>query len=167
MTVAMIAALSENNVIGRDNALPWHLPADLKRFKRLTTGHPIIMGRKTWESIGRPLPGRRSIVISRTAGFHPDGATVVPSIEAALAALPEAGLVFVIGGQRVFEAALPLTDRLELTRVHAALPGDAFFPPIDFSEWNLTAEAHHPADQHHAFAFSFLTYDRARARHPS
>lgn len=162
MRITLIAAVSENGVIGRGNALPWHLPADLRRFKRLTTGHAVVMGRKTWESIRRPLPNRRNIVISSSAGFHPTGATVVPSFDAAVEAVRDLTELFAIGGSRVFEAALPLSDRLELTRVHARVPGDAFFPELDLSEWNLVAEEHHPADEEHAYPFSFLTYDRRR-----
>jgi dihydrofolate reductase len=162
MRVTLIAAVSENGVIGRGNALPWHLPADLQRFKRLTTGHAVVMGRKTWESIRRPLPHRRNIVISSAPGFQPTGATVVRSLPAAIEAARDLAEVFAIGGSRVFEAALPLTDRLELTRVHAQVPGDVFFPKIDFSEWKLVAEERHPADGDHAYPFSFLTYDRRR-----
>ncbi len=161
MMVIVVAAVSENGIIGRSNALPWHLPADLRRFKQLTTGQTVVMGRKTWESIGQPLPNRRSIVISRTPGFRPEGAEVVPDFSAALLA-SRTGDLFVIGGSRVFEAALPLADRLELTRVHASVPGDAHFPAVDLSEWKLVAEARHPADDRHAHPFSFLTYDRRR-----
>ena len=162
MRVTLIAAVSENGVIGRGNALPWHLPADLQRFKRLTTGHAVVMGRKTWESIRRPLPHRRNIVISSSPGFQPEGATVVPDFPAAIRAARDLTEIFAIGGSRVFEAALPLTDRLELTRVHAQVPGDAFFPKLDLSEWKLVAEERHPADEQHAFPFSFLSYDRRR-----
>jgi len=162
MRVTLIAAVSENGVIGRGNALPWHLPADLQRFKRLTTGHAVVMGRKTWESIRRPLPHRRNIVISGSPGFQPAGAVVVPSFAAAMDAARDLTELFAIGGSRVFEAALPLTDRLELTRVHAQVPGDAYFPKVDLSEWKLIAEDRHPADEQHAYPFSFLTYDRRR-----
>jgi dihydrofolate reductase len=162
MRITLIAAVSENGVIGRGNALPWHLPADLQRFKRLTTGHAVVMGRKTWESIRRPLPNRRNIVISSTAGLHPPGATVVPTFGAAVEAARDLSQLFAIGGSRVFEAALPLTDRLELTRVHAQVPGDAFFPKLDLSEWKLVAEERHDADEQHTYPFSFLTYDRRR-----
>lgn len=162
MRITLIAAVSENGVIGRGNALPWHLPADLQRFKRLTTGHGVVMGRKTWESIRRPLPHRRNIVISGSPGFQPAGAMVVPSFGAAIDAARDLTELFAIGGSRVFEAALPLTDRLELTRVHAQVPGDAYFPKVDLSEWKLVAEDRHPADEQHAYPFSFLTYDRRR-----
>ena len=162
MRITLIAAVSDNGVIGRGNALPWHLPADLQRFKRLTTGHGVVMGRKTWESIRRPLPHRRNIVISGSPGFRPEGATVVPDFRAAVEAARDLAEVFAIGGSRVFEAALPLTDRLELTRVHGQVPGDAFFPKLDLSEWKLVAEERHPADDQHAYPFTFLTYDRRR-----
>ena len=162
MRITLIAAVSENGVIGRGNALPWHLPADLQRFKRLTTGHAVVMGRKTWESIRRPLPNRRNIVISSSSGHHSTGATVVPSFRAAVNAARDLTELFAIGGSRVFEAALPLADRLELTRVHASLPGDTFFPKMDLSEWKLVAEERHEADEQHAYPFSFLTYDRRR-----
>jgi dihydrofolate reductase len=160
MRITLIAAVSENGVIGRGNALPWHLPADLQRFKRLTSGHAVIMGRKTWASIHRPHPNRRNIVVSGSPGFHPAGATAVPSIPAAIAAARDLAEVFIIGGSRVFEAALPLADRLELTRVHGEVTGDVSFPKLDLSEWKLVAEEHHPADERHAYPFSFLTYNR-------
>lgn len=162
MRITLIAAVSENGVIGRGNALPWHLPADLQRFKQLTLGHAVVMGRKTWESIRRPLPHRRNIVLSSSPGFHPVGATVVPTFGAAIEAARDLAELFAIGGSRVFEVALPLTDRLEITRVHASVPGDAFFPKLDLSEWKLVAEERHPADEQHAHPYSFLTYDRRR-----
>ncbi len=163
MRVVIIAALSENGVIGRGNALPWHLPADLKRFKRLTSGHTVIMGRKTFESIGlRPLPDRLNIVLSRDTGLSTHGVLVVPTLDDALAHARGNPVVFVLGGGRVFEAALPFTDRMELTRVHTKVPGDAFFPKVDFSEWQQVNVEDHPADERHAYPFSFLTYDRKR-----
>jgi dihydrofolate reductase len=163
MRVIIIAALSENSVIGRGNALPWHLPADLKRFKRLTSGHTVIMGRRTFESIDlKPLPHRPTIVLSRDNALSTHGVAVVRTIEDALALARQAPEVFILGGGKVFEAALPYTDRMELTRVHATLPGDAFFPRLNLREWELVAQVDHPADEHHAYAFSFLTYDRKR-----
>ena len=160
MRVTLIAAVAENGVIGRGNGLPWHLPADLQRFKRLTTGHTIVMGRKTYQSIGKPLPHRRSIVISQSPDFHPEGVTVVAGMPQALDLAREASDVFVIGGRRVFEAALPLADRLELTRVHAEVPGDVMLPPINLTDWRLVSEKRHPSDDRHAYPFSFLTYQR-------
>lgn len=163
MKVIIVAALSENGVIGRGNALPWHLPADLKRFKQLTSGHLVVMGRKTFESIGsKPLPNRPTIVISRQEDLADRGVTVVRSLEEALILARQAPSLFVLGGARVFEEALPFTDRLELTRVHATLPGDTFFPRVNLAEWRLVSQEDHPADERHAYSFSFLTYDRTR-----
>lgn len=160
MTVVLIVAVADNRVIGRSNALPWYLPADLKHFKQLTTGHTIVMGRKTWESIGRPLPNRRSIVISGSKDFRPEGVTVVSGMEAALENAREDGEVFVIGGARVFAAAFPFADRLEITRVHAAIEGDVHFPEIDLSGWRLVNEEHHLADANNAHRYSFQTWRR-------
>ncbi len=132
MKLSIIAAMTESRVIGLNNELPWRIPEDLKRFKAVTMGHPIIMGRKTYESIGRPLPGRRNIVISQTPGFAPAGVTVVPSLNEALALCPESeGERFVIGGARVFQDALPLADRLYLTFVHNEFKGDTHFPAFE------------------------------------
>ena len=164
MTVTIIAAVAENGVIGRGNTLPWHLPDDLKRFKRLTVGHPVIMGRKTFDSIGRrPLPNRRSIVISRDPALPADGITVARDLDTALSLAGTGAQIFVIGGAEVFRAALPRADRLELTVIHADIPGDASFPAIDPAEWTLLEESHHPDDARHAHAFSFRTYQRTRA----
>ncbi|MEO8201167.1 MAG: dihydrofolate reductase [Gemmatimonadota bacterium] len=158
-----MAALSENGVIGRGNALPWHLPEDLRRFKRLTSGHTVVMGRKTYESIGsKPLPNRPTIVISSSPDLATSGVTVVPTLEQAFAEATGVSLLFILGGARVFEAALPYTDQLELTRVHATVPGDTFFPKVHYSDWQLAAQEDHPADLHHAYPFSFMTYDRKR-----
>lgn len=163
MKVVIVAAVSENGVIGRGNALPWHLPADLQRFKRLTSGHTVVMGRKTYESIGsKPLSNRPTIVISRQQDLASPEVRVVQTLTEALALARELPVLFILGGARVFEAALPFTDRLELTRVHATVPGDAFFPKVNFSEWRLVGQEDHPADHRHTFPFSFLTYDRAR-----
>lgn len=158
MTLTCIVAVSENGVIGRAGDLPWHLPEDLKRFKRLTLGHTIIMGRKTWVSIGRVLPGRRSVVLTRTAGFAPEGATVVGSLDEALAFGEDE--VFVIGGASLFAEALPRADCIHLTRVHARIEGDTFFPEEALVGFDLVEEEHHPADARHAHAFSFQTYRR-------
>ena len=162
MTVTVIAAVAENGVIGRGNTLPWHLPDDLKRFKRLTTGHAVVMGRKTFESIGRPLPNRRSIVVSRNPAWQPDGTTVARDLDSALSLAGATDQIFVIGGAEVFRAAMPKADRLELTVIHADIPGDAYFPAIDPNEWTLLEESHHPADAHHPHAFSFRSYQRTR-----
>lgn len=162
MRLTLIAAVADDRVIGRSNSLPWYLPADLRRFKRLTTGHTVIMGRKTYESMGRPLPDRRNLAISSSKDFRPAGVTVVPSMEDALKLAKDDGEVFVIGGARVFEAALPVADRLELTRVHAAIPGDVYFPPMNPADWTLVSEEKHPADDRNQYPYSFQTFDRQK-----
>ena len=137
MDVALIVAMAADRVIGRDNALPWRLPSDLKRFKALTMGCPIVMGRKTYESIGRPLPGRRNIVLSRQDGFAPAGVDVMDSLDAALAV--DAERVFVIGGAQIYAQALPRATHVFLTQVHKPVVGDARFPEVDWAQWALTA----------------------------
>ena len=160
MTLTLIAALADDRVIGRANTLPWYLPADLKRFKQLTTGHTVIMGRKTFESVGRPLPNRRNIVISSSKDFQPAGVTVVPTMEHALKLAKDDGEVFIVGGSRVFEAALPLAGRLELTRMHAAIAGDVYFPPWNPADWTLVSEEKHLADDRNQYPYSFQTFER-------
>jgi dihydrofolate reductase len=155
--------MAENRVIGREGKLPWHLPDDLQRFKKITVDHTVIMGRKTFEEIKHPLANRRTVVISRDPAFQPRGATVVPSLAEALALGATEQEVFVIGGGEIFRLALPLADRLYLTVVHAEVPGDTFFPPLDQEAWALEEEEHHPADPRHQFAFSFRRYRRIRA----
>jgi dihydrofolate reductase len=141
MKTSLIVAMSENRVIGRDNGLPWHIPEDLRFFKTVTMGKPIIMGRKTFESIGRPLPGRRNIVVSRDPGYSAKGVDVRRSLDDAIAlaagSARETGQdeIFVIGGGTIFEAALPIADRIYLTRIHARIEGDVFFPEIDPLIW--------------------------------
>lgn len=161
MTVSLILAMADNRVIGRDNELPWHLPADLRRFKEMTVGHAIVMGRKTWESIGRPLPRRRSIVVSRNPSYRAAGADVAGSLEEALRLAGDDDEVFVIGGAAVFAAALPRADRVYLTRVHAEVPGDVRCPPLGGC-WELVAEERHEADERHAHPFTFQVYERRR-----
>ena len=130
--ISLIVAMTDERVIGKNNALPWHLSEDLKRFKQITMGHPIVMGRKTFQSIGRPLPGRQNIVITRDKNFHADGVTVVHDLcEAFASATQDQSEIFVIGGAEIFAAALPLADRLYLTRIHKKIDGDVFFPPFD------------------------------------
>lgn len=159
MTVSLILAMADNRVIGRDNELPWHLPADLRRFKKLTVGHAIVMGRRTWESIGRPLPRRRSIVVSRDPSYRAPGAEVAGSLEEALDLAADDDEVFVIGGAAVFAAALPRADRLYLTRVHAEVPGDVRCPPLG-GGWQLVEEERHEADERHVYPFTFQVYER-------
>ena len=158
--MAIIVAMSANRVIGRGGALPWHISADLRRFRQLTTGHAIIMGRKTFESIGRPLPERRSIVISRNRDFRPEGVEVVASLDAALRCCQGEAEVFVIGGSSIYELALPQADRLYITQIHATIEGDTFFPPFDETEWKLAEDQPHAADEKNAFDYSFRRYER-------
>jgi dihydrofolate reductase len=155
--------MAENGVIGRENTIPWHLPADLNRFRQRTTGHHIIMGRTTFESIGRPLPGRTSIVITHTLDFDPEGAHAAPNLDNALRLAEADDEVFVIGGAQIYRLALPRADRLYLTIVHAAVPGDTYFPPFDPDDWRLVEDERHAADDRHAYPYSFRTYERRRS----
>ena len=159
--ISIIVALAENGVIGSDHRLPWHLPDDLKRFKALSLGKPIVMGRRTFESIGRPLPGRTNIVVSRRPGLAIEGTVVAQSLDAALAAAGTAPEVVIIGGAEIFRQALPRTDVIHLTRVHARVAGDVVFPDIDPGKWRETAVEHHAADERHQYAFTFVTLQRA------
>ena len=158
----MIAALDRSGAIGRGGALPWHLPADLRRFRELTTGHHVIMGRRTHESIGRALPGRTNLVLSRDAAFRAPGCEVMRDLDAALARVRAAGddEAFVIGGAEVYARALPAADRLYLTRVEAEVGGDVFFPPVEDRAWVERSREEHPADARHAHAFAFTVLDR-------
>jgi dihydrofolate reductase len=160
--LSLIVAAAENDVIGRDNQLPWHLPDDLKRFKALTMGKPMLMGRKTFESIGKPLPGRTSIVLTRSPGWKHDGVIVVQSIDEAIQRAGAAAELAVIGGTEVFRATLPRADRIYLTRVHAEIDGDATMPNIDPQVWREGAREHHPADERHAYPMTFMTLERVR-----
>jgi dihydrofolate reductase len=163
LTVALVAAVAENGTIGRAGGLPWHLPDDLQWFKQLTMGHAVVIGRRTWESVGRPLPGRRWIVLSRDPSFHPPGVETAPDLATALRRAGE-GLVFVAGGGAVYQAALPVADRLYLTAVHADVAGDTRFPAVNFDDWTLVEERFHPADPRHAHAFTIRTYQRRPTR---
>jgi dihydrofolate reductase len=160
--VAIIVAADEQGGIGLKGRLPWHLPDDLRRFKALTMGKPLVMGRKTYESIGRPLSGRHNIVISRQAGLEIAGCTVAGSLEAALAAAEAVPAVFVIGGAEIYRLALPCADVVYLTRVHASVGADTCFPELDSTQWEEASREDHPADERHAHAFSFLTFRRKR-----
>lgn len=160
MPVHLIAAVARNRVIGRDGDLPWRLPDDLRRFKQLTLGQPVLMGRKTWISLGRPLPGRENRVLTRDAGFAAEGAKVFLSLDEALAP-PESGALWVIGGGELYTQLLPRADALFLTEVDAAPEGDAWFPPLSPGEWREVSREVHPADDRHAVAFSFVEWSRA------
>lgn len=155
--ISIIVAQAENGVIGSDNRLPWHLPDDLKRFKALSLGKPIVMGRRTFESIGRPLPGRTNIVVSRQPGLAIEGTVVAQSLDAALAAAGTVPEVVIIGGAEIFRQALPRTDVIHLTRVHARIAGDVVFPDLDSGSWRETSVEHHAADERHQYAFTFVT----------
>lgn len=162
MQIHLIVAQSTNRVIGKDNQLPWRLPADLKRFKRLTMGHYMLMGRKTFESIGKPLPGRTSVVISRNPNYLKPGIIVVNTIEAALSVPRQAGAeaAFIIGGAEVFNATLPLAHRLYLTQVHEEVEGDVFFPEISPQEWQITAQIYRTASHKNPYPYTFIDYQR-------
>lgn len=162
--VSLVAAMAENRVIGREGTLPWRLPDDQRFFKRLTLDHTVIMGRKTFDEIRHPLANRRNVVISRNPDFRPTGATVVPSLDEAIALGATEREVFVIGGAEIYAAALPRADRLYLTVVHAEVEGDTYFPPFDRAAWALEWEEYHPTDERHAYPFTFRTYSRIRAR---
>lgn len=158
--VSIVVATDTTGGIGLRGSLPWHLPEDLRRFKALTMGSPVVMGRKTWDSIGRALPGRHNIVVSWRASLAIEGCTVVDSLDAALAAAGPVPEVFVIGGAEIYRLALPIADTLYLTRVHATVGADTFFPALDFAEWEELARVEHPADDRHAHAMSFVTLRR-------
>lgn len=160
MKLSIVVACSKNRVIGRGLELPWRLPNDLKRFKALTLGHPVIMGRKTFESIGRPLPDRKNIVITRQKDFCPQGVETVGSMEEALELCRLVDEVFIIGGGEIYKMALPQVNRIYLTLVDAEIDGDVFFPDWTTKGFSEVSEEFHPADEKHAFAFRFLVLDR-------
>jgi len=163
--LSMIVAVAENGVIGRNNALPWYLPNDLKYFKQTTMGKPVIMGRKTYESIGKPLPGRTNIVITRQADYQPEGVKVVSSVEAARELAESVCLIdgqeeaMIMGGAEIYTLALPHTDRLYLTEVHADVEGDAFFPEYDKSLWQEVAREDFAAEGPNPYNYSFVVYE--------
>lgn len=158
--ISLIAAAARNNVIGKGNALPWDLPDDLKHFREVTAGHAIIMGRKTFESIGRPLPKRRNIVITRQEDYRPEGVEVAANLESAIALLPKEEEAFVIGGGEIFKQALPLATRVYLTRVEADVEGGAFFPRLDPGEWKEVSRQEGIVDEKNALPHTFLILDR-------
>ncbi|MCM0664990.1 MULTISPECIES: dihydrofolate reductase [Flavobacterium] len=158
--IIMIAAAAENNALGKNNELVWHLPNDFKRFKSLTTGHHIIMGRKTFESFPKPLPDRVHVVISRQENYKPEGCIVVDSIEKAIAICPENDDSYVIGGGEIYNLALPFTDIIELTKVHHSFEADAFFPKINKSEWTLVESEENYKDEKHLYDYTYETYIR-------
>ncbi len=164
MRISIIVAVAENGVIGRGGRLPWKLSADLQRFKRLTMGHTIIMGRRTWESIGRPLPGRRTVVVSRQSDYRigESAVEVVSSFEQAVKIAEETGEdeAFIVGGAELYRAALPQANRVYYTRVATVTDGDTFFPDVDWSKWKLVESSSHGADEKNEFASEFEVYER-------
>ena len=159
--ISLIVAVAENGVIGDRNALLWHISEDLRHFKAVTTGHPVVMGRKTWESLGRPLPNRTNVVITRQ-NIEIPGCTVVHSLEEAVALFPADEEVFVIGGAQIYGGALPAADRFYLTRVHRAYEGDTRFPEWDAAEWRLVGSESFPCGERYEYPFTFETYERKR-----
>lgn len=160
--ISLIVAVARNRVIGEDNRMIWHISEDLKHFKAITSGHPVIMGRKTFESLGRPLPHRTNVVISRQTDYRAEGCTVVNSLIAALLLFPATEEVFIIGGAQIYAQALPLADRFYLTEVDADYSGDTYFPEWDRSGWRLTEHKSFPRGEKFPHPFAFLRYDRIR-----
>ena len=160
--VSLIVAVSTNGVIGRDGDLPWHLPADLRHFKKTTMGHHLIIGRATWDEVGKPLPGRTMVVVTRNRDFSADGVLVAHSVEEALALARDDNEPFIGGGAEIYRQALAadVVDRLYITRVHARVEGDTFFPPIDLDQWLLADRVDHPADKKNEHPYTFERYDR-------
>ncbi len=160
MKLSLIAAMAQNGVIGRGNQLPWRLPADLKHFKTVTMGKPVIMGRKTWESIGRPLPGRTNIVVTRDVGYRAEGCVVVHSVEQALEVAAGSDEAMVIGGANLYRQLLDRADRLYLTLVKADVEGDAWFPEFDETQWREISRESHPRDDRNEFDYEFILLER-------
>ena len=158
--LSLIVAIAENGVIGREGDLPWHLSADLRRFKQITMGHHIVMGRKTYESIGRPLPGRTSVVVTRSADYQAEGVLVARSLDEALTLAAGDEETFIIGGAEIYRQALPLARRIYVTRVHAEIEGDVFFPEFDPSAWKLLEAERHEPDEKNAYPYSFQVFGR-------
>ena len=158
--ITMIAAAAENNALGKDNELVWHLPDDFKRFKRLTSGHHIIMGRKTFESFPKLLPDRTHVIITRKNDYNPEGAIVVNSLEEALRVSKLDEQPFIIGGGEIYKMGMDTAERIELTRVHGEFDADTYFPEIDEDKWVVVKEQFHEKDDKHDYPFTYLTYER-------
>ena len=156
----MIAAAAENNALGKDNELVWHLPNDFKRFKTLTSGHHIIMGRKTFESFPKPLPNRTHVIITRQKNYKAEGCIIVDSIEKALLVCPKNEDTFIIGGGEIYNLSLPFTDKIEITRVHHSFEADAYFPVLNEEEWILVQSDFNNKDEKHIYDYTYLTYVR-------
>tara|TARA_R100000935_G_scaffold31854_1_gene52370 strand:- start:2298 stop:2786 length:489 start_codon:yes stop_codon:yes gene_type:complete len=160
--LTIIAAAGENNALGKDNGLVWHLPDDFKRFKKLTTGHHIIMGRKTFDSFPQPLPDRTHLVITRKDNFKKEGIVTVHSLERAIEFSKGDSQPFIIGGGEIYKMAMEVADKIELTRVHGTFEADAFFPEIDETKWELVSDELHEKDDKHKYEFTYLTYLRRK-----
>jgi len=158
--ITIIAAIGKNRALGKDNDLIWHLPNDLKRFKQVTSGHDVIMGRKTFESLGKPLPNRTNIIITRNDNFQAKGCIVVNSLKAAIEAAKADPNPYILGGAEIYHQAIKIVDKLDLTLVDAILDADAFFPEIDKDIWKETARQDFKADEKHQYGYSFVTFER-------
>ena len=167
MELAVIVAAARNGVIGRNNALPWHLPEDLRYFKQVTMGKPIVMGRKTYESIGRPLPGRQNLVLTRQPDWRVEGVTVVQTVDAALSAAADASALMLVGGGEVYRLFWPQISVIEFTRVHTRVVGDTRFPAFGEPDWRCVQRDHHAPDARHVHAYSFETWERCGAVLPA
>lgn len=163
MSINLIVAMARNRVIGIGNKMPWKLPADFAWFKRHTLGHPVVMGRKTFESIGKPLPGRRNLVISRNRDWRADGCEVFHTLDAALASCTPNEQVFVIGGATLYNEVLPHADRVYLTEVDVTVDGDTVFPALTAGQWHERSREHHPADEKNAYAMDWVILERGRS----
>lgn len=158
--ISIIAAMARNRVIGIENRLPWHLPADMRRFRILTMGHHILMGRKTYESIGKPLPGRTTVIITRSTNFTAPDCIVVNSIDAAIAACGDDTEIFFIGGADLYNQALAVADRIYLTEIQAGIEGDAYFPEFEATRWEEAGREQFPSDEKNIYAYDFIVYDK-------
>jgi dihydrofolate reductase len=158
--IVLIAAAAQNNALGKDNQLVWHLPEDFKRFKQITTGHYIIMGRKTFESFPKPLPNRTHVIITRQKNYVFPDCIVVNSLEKALETVPKNETAFIIGGGELYKQSIEIANRIELTRVHTTVDADTFFPEISLNKWELVSDIFYPKDEKHLFDFSFQTFER-------
>ncbi len=158
--ISFVVAIGQNNVMGKDNAIPWHIPADLKFFKKVTMGHPIVMGRKTYDSIGKPLPGRENIIMTRNQHYAQEGCTIIHTVEELLKLEEKNEEVCVIGGAEIFKITFPHADRLYLTKINHEFEGDTFFPDFDESEWKIISEEKGPKDEKNPYDYTFFIYER-------
>ncbi len=163
MMISLIAAMDENRVIGINNTLPWRLPADMRHFREVTMGKPLLMGRKTFESIGKPLPGRRNIILTRDPDYQAPGCEVTHTLDEALAAGADSDELMVMGGEDLFAQLLPRASRLYLTEIHASFGGDAYFPCFDKQDWLEAGRVNHAADDKNPYSYSFVTWERRKA----